>query len=171
MLVSLLIQEGLHQTALLAGAVLLAPALGNLAVKPAYRFVGPIRGIPGVMACGALLASLSFAGIALIVDAQWQLILFALLVLHGLGRAMVGAGATILNFTQVSSEEMSSVTGLTALSQQIALVVGLGIATTSLHMFSNGPLDRSDIWPAIVLMGAVTALSLVPIRVLLRQRA
>ncbi|SCW75582.1 Major Facilitator Superfamily protein [Sphingobium faniae] len=169
MLVSLLMQVGLHESAIVTGMMLLAPALGNLGVKPAIAYCLPRIGISGTMAIGAIVGSLAFVSLSLVCDAGWMVALLAALAVHGLGRAMVVNGGTILNFAQVSPAEMGAVTSLSALFQQMALVAGVGVATVSLRLFGDGPLDLSTVRMAILVMGMIGLLALIPLRAIPRE--
>src|SRR4030095_14197601 len=65
MLLSLMFQVGLNRTALGAGALLLLPGLGQLALKPIIATGSRTLGIAWTMTLGAIATSACFAAIAL----------------------------------------------------------------------------------------------------------
>jgi MFS family permease len=171
LLVSLYLQVGLGQSALLTGTLLLAPAIGNLLMKPAVAFGSRRYGLPLTMSVGALMGCLSFACLAMIDKPAFAILAFVPLALHGLGRAIVVNGGTILNFAQVEPEEMGAVTGLTSLFQQTAMVVGVGSASLLLRVFSNGPVDRATIGWTIIVVSMIGLMSILSLYLLPRQAA
>jgi MFS family permease len=161
MLVSLLLQVGLGHGALISGILMLTPAVGNLGLKPVLALGARTIGIPASMALGGLLAASAFASLVLLGPDSWLLVLVVPLVLHGLGRALVVSGGTVLNYTGMAAGDMGSVTGLSSVFQQIASVMGVAVAALMLRMFADGSLDLAAIRAVVLVMAGIGLLSIV----------
>jgi hypothetical protein len=118
-------------------------------------------GIPASMALGGLLAASAFASLVLLGPDSWLLVLVVPLVLHGLGRALVVSGGTVLNYTGMAAGDMGSVTGLSSVFQQIASVMGVAVAALMLRMFADGSLDLAAIRAVVLVMAGIGLLSIV----------
>lgn len=161
MLVSLLLQVGLHHGAFISGVLLLTPALGILGLRPTLAWGARTIGVPASMAAGGLGASLAFASLALLEPGVWLGLLVVPLVLHGLGRSMVVSGGTVLNYEGLAADDMGSVTSLCSVFHQISSVMGVAVSALLLRLFTEGALDLAAIRAVVLVMAGTAVLSVV----------
>lgn len=155
MLVSLQQQVGLGRTASMAGALLLLPGFGQLVVKQAIPLSARLVGVRRAMIGWSAINAGAFALVGLLPGAAVPVIM-ALLAVHGLGRSIVLNLGTVLNFTDVRDEEMGAVTSLTAMAQQLSLVLGVGLSSLLLRIYAGDqPLGLEAIDSAMLTMAAV----------------
>lgn len=159
-LMSLMMQVGLHYSALYSGALMAAMTVGQYFIRTFMHAGTRIWGLPNTMIYGGIVAALAFA-----VYGQWpdQPVPAALLLLAliGLGRSLVINGCTVLNFIDIAPAEMGAATGLIAVGQQISTVAGIGITTQLLRLFSTGPLDIEAIRSTIFAIAAISFCSVI----------
>ena len=162
-LLALLLQLGFGLSAFEAGLISLTGAVGALAMKfvaqPIIRAFG-FRTL--LIANAVLLAGMTLVHMLFTPQTPHAALIAALLI-NGFFASMLFSAINSLAFADISAQRMSAASSLSAMAQQVALSMGVGIAALALHYslrWRGGALDAAAIRPAFAVL---TLLSLVGI--------
>ena len=135
-LVPLMLQEGFGQSALAAGFVTFAAALGAILMKVLVERVLGRFGFRQVLIWNAILSAVSIGSIAFFSASTPYLIMFAVMFAGGFFRSLQFTAINSLSFADLSHGQMSNATSFTSTMQQLSLSIGVGIAAFSIEVFT-----------------------------------
>jgi len=164
-LLPLLLQTGFGWSAASAGAMLMWLFVGNIGIKPAttpiLRALG-FRWMIGVATIGVALTFFFFAWM----PADLSIIVMAVVLLaHGVARSIGFTGYLTVQFADVPKEELNAANMVGSVLFQLGQGLGIAVASASValvELFANASPEVAVRW-ALVLMGAITAASLIPV--------
>jgi EmrB/QacA subfamily drug resistance transporter len=131
-LLPVLLQVGLGMTAFVAGILIFADALGNVAMNAIAPAVLRRWGFRTVLLYNGALSAAAIAGPALIGASTPEWAIFIAFIVAGLMRSMQYNALSTLQYAEVGAREMSAATSLASMVQQ--LCSGGGIAVGALLM-------------------------------------
>jgi len=163
LLLPLLLQLGFGMSPLQSGLLTCASAVGALFIKGAIRMFLRIYGFRSVLAYNALLSALSVAVMALFTARTPHLIIFVVLLLGGCVRSLQFTSLNAITYADIPDPLVSQATSMYATVQQLSLGMGVTVGAFALQASSflqrHGTIVASDFWPALLIMGVITALS------------
>jgi MFS family permease len=171
-LLPLLLQLGFGFSPFASGNITFAAAVGALAMKFAAPPILRSRGFRSVLVANALVAGLFVAMPAAFTPTTPIALMTALLLIGGFFRSLQFTSINALNFADVPPALMSRATTLTSVAQQLSLSVGISIGAIALELTaraSGTAIEASTFQPAFLLVGLLSALSIVPFLMLPRD--
>jgi EmrB/QacA subfamily drug resistance transporter len=164
-LLALLLQIGWGLSALEAGLLTFMGAVGALVMKTTARPIIDRFGFRNVLIGNALLVGVTAASYAWFrPDMPYWLLLLALL-LSGFFRSLQFTALNTLAFADVPPPQMSRASSLSAVFQQLAQSLGIGIAALFVHHVmvwrGSSTISAADIAPAFLFVAALTMVSLI----------
>jgi EmrB/QacA subfamily drug resistance transporter len=159
LLLMLLLQIGFGMDALAAGAIVLATAVGSIAVKFVVAATVNRFGFrPALLVSGVLCGALTISCTAFQATTPPLLIAF-LLSSIGFVRSLHLTVANTLSYADVPEQDIGAATSVATTAQYVAMAAGVGLAvlimriSTTLH--GSMQLSESDIDAAIIVMGVI----------------
>jgi EmrB/QacA subfamily drug resistance transporter len=163
LLLPLLLQLGFGMSPLQSGLLTCASAVGALFIKSAIRMLLRIYGFRSVLAYNALLSAASVAVMALFTARTPHLIIFLVLLLGGCVRSLQFTSLNAITYADIPDPLVSQATSMYATVQQLSLGMGVTVGAFALQASSflqrHGTIVASDFWPALLIMGLITASS------------
>jgi len=163
LLLPLLLQLGFGMNPLQSGLLTCASAVGALFIKGAIRMFLRMYGFRSVLAYNALLSAVSVAVMALFTAKTSHLLIFLVLMLGGCVRSLQFTSLNAITYADISDPLVSQATSMYATVQQLSLGMGVTVGAFALQASSflqkHGTIVASDFWPALLIMGLITALS------------
>lgn len=167
-LLPLLFQLGFGLTAATAGTIMMANALGALAMKPLAPALIRYFGYRNSLAGASIGAAIAIGSCALLRPDWPHLAVAAILFASGFFTSLLFTGYNALAFVDVDQTKMSAATGLYATFQQLSLSLGICFAATLLEL--EGEVSIGSIATVFIAI-SVTALCATPINRLLKSDA
>lgn len=162
-LLPLMLQLGFGLNALQSGLITFASAAGALIMKTAAKTILARFGFRRVLTANALLGAAFLAASGLFTPATPHWLMLGVLLVGGCFRSLQFTGINALSYADVSNKEMSGATSLSSVAQQLSLSLGVTIGAFALeaaNLFNGGnALGAGDFWPAFVLVGLISASS------------
>ncbi len=163
-LLALLLQIGFGLSALEAGLVSFTGAVGALVMKASARPIIDRFGFRTVLIGNGLLVAITAASYSLFrQDTPYWLLMMTLL-LSGFFRSLQFTALNTLAFADVPTPRMSRAASLSAVFQQLAQSLGIGIAALLVHhvMLWRGStvVSAEDIAPAFLIVAVLTMVSM-----------
>jgi EmrB/QacA subfamily drug resistance transporter len=157
---ALLLQSGLQWTPLKAGAMTIASAIGALFA----RSVGPtmIRwlGFRNALIASAVGVGVFSAAPALFTNATALTLMTIVLALSGVSRATQFSAVGALAFSDIPDEQISAVSTMSSVLQQITLSLGVTLAGLLLAVGqSGGQLQLNDFYLPFIVIGVLPLIS------------
>ncbi|WP_338621037.1 MFS transporter [Paludibacterium sp. THUN1379] len=172
-LLPLSLQIGMGHSAFAAGMVTCASALGAITMKTLAAPLLQRFGYRPVMLVNALLCGLVMAGYGLFTPHTpiWLMMLFVLF--GGLFPSLQFTCLNTIVYADITDKDISRATSLASVVQQLSLGLGVTLAGLALSWNSawhgHAVLQSSDFWPAFLLIGLFSCLSVLPTRKLSPQ--
>jgi EmrB/QacA subfamily drug resistance transporter len=167
-LLPLLLQLGFGMTPFQSGLVTLSSSVGALAMKSGVPHILRRLGFRNTLTWNALIASAMIAACATFTQATPVAVMVAVLLTGGLFRSLQFTGVNVIAFAEVEPARMSRATSLVATAQQLSQAVGVALGAFALEMTLslNGEtrLVAHDFPPAFVVVGLVSASSILLFR-------
>lgn len=162
-LLPLLFQVGLGFDAVETGGLVLVYFLGNLMMKSVTTPALRIFGFRSLLVVNGVVAALTIACFAFVDRDTPFLLLYPLLFACGLSRSMQFTSLTTIAFADVSAQQRSAATTISAMLQQLAQLLGVAAAAAviriSAYVHGHGSVaDGSmlpDIRTAFLVIGAI----------------
>jgi EmrB/QacA subfamily drug resistance transporter len=171
-LLPLLFQVGFGMTPFQSGGITFAAAIGAIVMKFTAPPILRRYGFRNVLVWNTLIAGAFVALPAAFTPTTPILLITALLLIAGFFRSLQFTSINALSFADVSQERMSRATTLTSVAQQLSLSVGISIGAivleTTTHL-TGGVIAAGSFWPAFLVVGFLTVLSIVPFLMLSRD--
>jgi MFS family permease len=163
LLLPLLLQLGFGMSPLQSGMLTCASAVGALFIKTAIKMLLRRHGFRSVLAFNALFSAVSVAVMALFTAKTPHLIIFLVLLLGGCVRSLQFTALNAITYADIPDHIVSQATSMYATVQQLSLGMGVTVGAFALQASSflqkHGTIVASDFWPALLIMGLITALS------------
>ena len=164
-LLPLLLQLGFGMTAFESGMITFAAAVGAIAMKFAAPPILRRFGFRNVLLWNTVLAAIFVSLPAIFTPATPVGLMTGLLLIGGFFRSLQFTSINALAFADISPERMSRATTLTSVAQQLSLSVGISVGAIALELATRTTGDvitYASFWPAFLVVGVITLLSLVP---------
>lgn len=164
LLLPMMLQLGFGFSALASGSITLASAVGAMGMKVVARKLTRRYGFRPLLTYNTAICSLALALCAAVrPDWPWAL-LFGFLLLSGFFRSLQFTCVNALAFADVAERDMSQATSFSSTAQQLALSVGVGLASQvlnlSLALRQGSALAPVDFSAAFVVAAAMSLASL-----------
>ena len=162
-LMAMLLQVGFGLSAMSAGMITFAGAVGAMAMKFAappllYRW-----GYRRVLTVNAVLTGLSLSLCAFFTPTTPVLVMIAVLLLGGFFRSLQFTAVNTLAYADVSHVSMSRASSFAAMGQQLGISLGVGVAACTLNASMawrhSETLVSSDVIAGFIVIGILCALS------------
>lgn len=127
-LLNLLFQVAFGWSALMAGGYIFIVAIGALMTKGVLGTVLRRFGVRDVLIATCILTSLSFMAFAFLDAGSAAIVIWGLLLFHGLVRSLQLTGLAALTFADVADERMGPAATLAGVCTLIAQFAGVGVA-------------------------------------------
>jgi EmrB/QacA subfamily drug resistance transporter len=167
-LLPLMLQIGFGLSPLMSGFLTVSLALGALLVKFFARFIISSLGFRRLLIINALICAVSMAACGLFRPETPHIVILTVLLVGSFFRSLQFMGYNTLVFADVPIESMSRATTLFSMLQQLFLSLGVGTGALLLHLTLNWrhqtTLHANDFWPAFVIIGFISLLSVFPLR-------
>ncbi len=164
-LLPLMLQLGFGLDALQSGLITFASAAGALIMKTLARRILSYGGFRRVLTFNAVIGAAFLAASGLFTPTTPHWLMLAVLLIGGCFRSLQFTGINALSYADVSNREMSGATSLSSVAQQLSLSLGVTIgafALESANLLNGGKvLGANDFWPAFVLVGLISASSVI----------
>jgi EmrB/QacA subfamily drug resistance transporter len=162
-LLPLMLQLGFGLDAFQSGLITFASAAGALIMKTLAKTILSRFGFRRVLTVNAVIGAAFLASSGLFTPTTPHAVMLSVLLLGGCFRSLQFTGINALSYADVSNRKMSSATSLSSVAQQLSLSVGVTVGAFALetaNAFNGGKaLGAGDFWPAFVLVGVISASS------------
>jgi EmrB/QacA subfamily drug resistance transporter len=164
-LLPLMLQLGFGLSALDAGLLTVATAVGSLATRAVMVKAIRLIGYRSLLITTTALTSLIYASYALFTAQTPHPLMFGVLMIGGLVNALGMVALQTLGYSEIPKPHMSHATTLASMAQQLCLSLGVmfGASLLGAAVWWRGgtaSLIAADFSPAFVAIGAMTLLSL-----------
>jgi EmrB/QacA subfamily drug resistance transporter len=162
-LMAMLLQVGFGLSAMSAGMITFAGAVGAMAMK----FVAPPIlhrwGYQRVLTVNAILTGLSLSLCALFTAQTPVLLMIGVLLLGGFFRSLQFTAVNTLAYADMSHASMSRASSFAAMAQQLGVSLGVGVAACTLNVsmawHHSTTLTSSDVVAGFIVIGALCAIA------------
>ena len=162
-LLALLLQVGFGMSALAAGLITFAGAVGSLAMKVAAPRILNRWGYRRVLTINAIFTGLSLMICASFTQETPGLVMMAILLLGGFFRSLQFTAVNTLAYADINQTDMSRASSFAAMGQQLGISLGVGVAaeTVSLSMSLRGSqsVDPQDVLIGFLVIGTLCSLA------------
>jgi EmrB/QacA subfamily drug resistance transporter len=173
-LLPLLLQEGLGMTAFKSGGITCASAFGGMFMRSLASWVLRRFGFRQTLMVNAALSGIAIAACGAFVPGTPTWIIWTVVLLGGFFPALQFTSLNSLTYAEIESRDVGRATSLGSFIQQVSLGLGVtvgGITLQISHSLQGHPtIAWSDFWPAFVVVGLFSFLS-IPVTARLAQSA
>ncbi len=159
-LLALLLQMGFGMSAFAAGMMTFASGAGALLMKVTARPIIGWLGFKPVLVGNTLITSLTFMSYSLFRATTWHGLIIATLLMGGFFRSLQFTALNAIAYADVDQARMSRASSLSAMGQQLAQSVGIGLAAMLLSLIrrlhGSSGLKAADVSPAFFIIGVVS---------------
>lgn len=163
-LLPLALQEGMGMNAFQSGAITCASAFGALFMKSLGPRVLKRWGFRQVLMVNALLAGLALASFGLFNSHTSIMVMLAVVALGGFFPSLQFTCLNSIVYADIRSEDAGRATSLASVVQQLSLGLGVIVAGMALqlsnHLQGHTHIQESDFWPAFLVIGLFSILSI-----------
>ncbi|MDR3428249.1 MFS transporter [Silvimonas sp.] len=163
-LLPLALQEGMGMNAFQSGAITCASAFGALFMKSLGPRVLKRWGFRQVLMVNALLAGLALAPFGLFNSHTSIMVMLAVVALGGFFPSLQFTCLNSIVYADIRSEDAGRATSLASVVQQLSLGLGVIVAGMALqlsnHLQGHTHIQESDFWPAFLVIGLFSILSI-----------
>ncbi|GGP23409.1 MFS transporter [Silvimonas iriomotensis] len=163
-LLPLALQEGMGMSAFHSGMITCASAFGALFMKSIGPRVLKRYGFRSVLMINALLAGLALASFGLFTSSMPVWLILTIVVLGGFFPSLQFTCLNSIVYADIRSEDAGRATSLASVVQQLSLGLGVIIAGMTLqlsnHLQGHAHITEADFWPAFVVVGFFSILSI-----------
>lgn len=162
-LMPLMLQAGFGLSALSSGLITFAGALGAIGMKLAASRVLKRFGFKPVLLLNGVVSAGFLASFGLFGPTTPAALMLSVLLASGFFRSLQFTALNTLAFADMPKDLMSRATSFSAVAQQMSLTLGVGVGAVVLHLArvqaGREELAASDFWPAFLVVGLVSLLS------------
>lgn len=163
-LLPLALQVGMGRSPFAAGLVTCASAVGSITMKPLAGRVLRRFGYRRVLVVNALLSALVLAGYGLFSAATPLWLMLPVVLLGGLFPSLQFTSLNTIIYADIDDAQISNATSLASVVQQLSLGMGVTVAGIALQLSNrlqgHPHLVAADFWPAFVVIGLFSAMSI-----------
>lgn len=164
-MLAMLLQVAFGMTALQAGLLTFVGAAGALIMKTTAPPILRRFGFRNVLIVNAVITGLFFLAYAgFQIDTPHWVIMLVLLA-GGFFRSLQFTSLNGLAYAEIEQDRMSRASTMSAMAQQLIQSVGIGLAATLIHLFTQmsgkNEMTAQTISPAFLVIGALTFVSLI----------
>ncbi|HLT98946.1 MAG TPA: DHA2 family efflux MFS transporter permease subunit [Burkholderiaceae bacterium] len=167
-LLAIMLQVGFGLTALAAGLITFTGAAGALLMKLVATPIIRRFGFKRVLMVNAVVTGLFIALCALFRADTPVWIMIVILVAGGFFRSLQFTAVNTLTYADLDARSMSRASSFSAMAQQLGISLGVATAAVTMNLSMNargaGELALADVIWGFVVIGAVTALSVLSFR-------
>lgn len=160
-LLALLLQTGFGMSAMSAGLITFAGALGAMAMKICAPPILKRWGYRRVLTFNAVLTGATLALSATFTASTPVWVMITILLIGGFFRSLQFTAINTLGFADIPPNKLSAASGFSAMAQQLGISLGVGVAAmvinTSMSLQSHATPLRSDIAAAFIVVGMICA--------------
>lgn len=161
-LLALMLQIGFGLSALSAGLITFAGAVGALAMKIAAPRILDRWGYRRVLTVNAIFTGASLAACALFTASTPAMVMIGVLLFGGFFRSLQFTAINTLAYADISQASMSRASSFAAMGQQLGVSLGVGIAAEALHLSmlwrGSTELIAADVVVGFLVIGVLCAL-------------
>ncbi|TGU68346.1 MFS transporter, partial [Mesorhizobium sp. M00.F.Ca.ET.186.01.1.1] len=121
-------QIGFGLTPFQSGMITFVSAIGAIGMKFVTALIFRVVGFRRVLIVGSLVAAASIAIYGLFTPETPYALMLAILLVGGFIRSMFFTGVNALSYAEVSAEDTSKATPITAVFQQLSIALGVALA-------------------------------------------
>lgn len=162
-LLPLALQEGLHMNPFHSGMITCASAFGALFMKALASDVLRRYGFRRVLMVNGVLTGISIAVFGLFTVDTPYMVMFAIVLLGGFFPSLQFTCLNALAYADIKDQDAGAATSLASVVQQLSLGMGVVIAGLVIQMTNmvsgHATLMASDFWPAFLIIGMFSVLS------------
>ena len=137
-LMPLMLQLGFGMSALGSGLITFSSAVGALLMKTMAQRITRRYGFRNLLVWNTLVSSLALIACGLLRPAVPSLLIILFLLITGFFRSLEFTCVNTLAFADVEEADMSQATSFSSTAQQLALSIGIGIASQTLNLSLAG---------------------------------
>jgi EmrB/QacA subfamily drug resistance transporter len=160
-LLPLMLQVGFGMTALAAGTLTFAWALGSLFTRPIINWSLHTFGFRRMLVGATLGSSLLYFVYGQFSPGMPHALIFGILMLGGAARGLLMTSMNTLGYSEIPATRMSHASVLASMAQQVSLTLGVAIAVLVLNfsLYLNGQdrLGPHDFWLTFTVVGLISA--------------
>ena len=138
LLMPLMLQLGFGMSALGSGLITFSSAVGALLMKTMAQRITRRYGFRNLLVWNTLVSSLALIACGLLRPAVPSLLIILFLLITGFFRSLEFTCVNTLAFADVEEADMSQATSFSSTAQQLALSIGIGIASQTLNLSLAG---------------------------------
>ena len=161
-LLALMLQIGFGLSALSAGLITFAGAVGAMAMKIAAPRILDRWGYRRVLTVNAVFTGLSLASCAFFTASTPAVVMIAVLLFGGFFRSLQFTAINTLAYADISQDSMSRASSFAAMGQQLGVSLGVGVAAETLHLSmlwrGSDTLIAADVVVGFLVLGVLCAL-------------
>lgn len=161
-LLALLLQIGFGLSALSAGLITFAGAVGAMAMKMAAPRILYRWGYRRVLTVNAVFTGASLAACALFTASTPAVVMIGVLLFGGFFRSLQFTAINTLAYADISQASMSRASSFAAMGQQLGVSLGVGVAAEALHLSmlwrGSNELIAADVVVGFLVIGVLCAL-------------
>ncbi|MDR3513164.1 MAG: MFS transporter [Caulobacteraceae bacterium] len=159
-LLALLLQMGFGMSAFAAGMITFAGGAGALVMKTTARPIISRFGFKRVLVVNTLIVALTFMAYSLFTPTTWPGLMVGAILIGGFFRSLQFTALNALAYADVDASQMSRASSLSAMGQQLAQSIGIGLAAILIgvlqRMHGSTRLAAGDISPAFFIVGVLS---------------
>ena len=169
-LLPVFLQIGLGMTAFVSGLLILADAIGNIAMNVVAPAVLRRVGFRRVLLYNGVISAGAIAGVALLGAATPMAVIFAAFLCAGFMRSLQYNALSTIQYAEIAARDMSAATSFASMAQQLCsgagIAVGAVLVQVALGLRGAGPdaLGADDMRFAFVAAGSFALISIVLFR-------
>ena len=164
-MLAMLLQVAFGMTALAAGLLTFVGAAGALIMKTTAPPILRRFGFRRVLIVNAVITGGFFLAYALFRPDTPHWVIMLVLLAGGFFRSLQFTSLNGLAYAEIEQDRMSRASTMSAMAQQLIQSVGIGLAATLIHAFTQmageDQMTAATISPAFLVIGAITFISLI----------
>jgi len=162
-LLALLLQLGFGLSAFHAGLMTFASAIGSVAMRFTFRPILNLTGFRRLLIGNAVVSGLALAGCGLFRPSTPYVVIIVVLLIVGFSRSIQFTAVQSLAYADMAAQDTSRATSFSAMMQQLAQSVGVGVAALIVHLsllwHGRSAITAEDISPAYFTLSAPALIS------------
>jgi EmrB/QacA subfamily drug resistance transporter len=168
LLLPLLFQLGFGFSPLSSGLMTFVAAVGAMGMKTAAGWILKRFGFRPTLTLNGILCGFTLFAPAFFSHATPMLLMSFILFVGGFFRSLQFTCINAITFAEVEQAEMSQATSFSSVAQQLSLSLGITVGAAALQLALNArgaqDLTIADFWPAFLVVGLISALSVFSFR-------
>ena len=163
-LLPLMLQLGFGLNPFESGMLTCASAVGALSMKTMTTLILKRFGFRNVLVFNAGLGALSVASFGLFTVSTPHMVVIAVVLIGGCVRSLQFTSLNAIAYADIERHELSQATSIASVAQQMAIGMGVTAGGIALQISNtaqgHASIVAADFWPAFLMIGIVSALSI-----------